>query len=294
EVTGVCTLMIADCAKPERPASSEDVDWIAEGLSTLGFYLDPCLRGREPTDEPLKVFFGRIEKRKAPAGETVKDVPTIVMVAQIASDEQGTSATISVRDVTPSAPEAPKAVAPAAAAPAAAATPRTPRPEVNEELLEIYLFEAQEVLAGIDAALQSCRTQANDREALVTIRRGFHTLKGSGRMVGLTDLGEIAWEIEQLMNRWLEQERPASPALLDVISTSSTAFAGWVAVLQAGNWPTLDAERIVDYARKLKAGEDPGAPLAGPAVQQRAPAEAAPQPAPTPEPEELLIGGVSL
>src|SRR5262249_45352020 len=119
-------------------------------------------------------------------------------------------------------------------------------------------------------------------------------LKGSGRMVGLTDLGEIAWEIEQLMNRWLEQERPASPALLDVISTSSTAFAGWVAVLQAGNWPTLDAERIVDYARKLKAGEDPGAPLAGPAVQQRAPAEAAPQPAPTPEPEELLIGGVSL
>src|SRR4030095_6929930 len=84
------------------------------------------------------------------------------------------------------------------------------RPPVNQELLDIYLDEAGEVLATIDAALADCRAQPLNRDALTTMRRGFHTLKGSGRMVGLMDLGEVAWEIEQVMNRWLEQQRPAS------------------------------------------------------------------------------------
>ncbi len=60
---------------------------------------------------------------------------------------------------------------------------------------------------------------------LTTIRRGFHTLKGSGRMVGLMDLGEVAWEVEQVMNRWLEQKWPASADLLDLIAAASGAFA---------------------------------------------------------------------
>jgi chemosensory pili system protein ChpA (sensor histidine kinase/response regulator) len=51
----------------------------------------------------------------------------------------------------------------------------------------------------------------DDREALTTIRRGFHTLKGSGRMVGLMDLGEAAWEVERAMNQWLEAKKPATP-----------------------------------------------------------------------------------
>ena len=52
-----------------------------------------------------------------------------------------------------------------------------------------------------------CRPTAGDREALATVRRGFHTLKGSGRMVGLTDLGDIAYDAEQVMNRLIEEDR---------------------------------------------------------------------------------------
>ena len=37
---------------------------------------------------------------------------------------------------------------------------------------------------------------SGDREALAVVRRQFHTLKGSGRMVGLTHLGDIAYEVE--------------------------------------------------------------------------------------------------
>ena len=59
-----------------------------------------------------------------------------------------------------------------------------PGAEVDKELLEIFLEEATEVVGTIGESLAACRDAPHDREALTTIRRGFHTLKGSGRMVG--------------------------------------------------------------------------------------------------------------
>ena len=41
-------------------------------------------------------------------------------------------------------------------------------------------------------------------ELITEIRRGFHTLKGSGRMVGADELGDFAWHIEALLNTLLE------------------------------------------------------------------------------------------
>src|SRR5205814_432140 len=78
-----------------------------------------------------------------------------------------------------------------------------PGAEVDKELLEIFLEEAAEVVATIESSLATMREAPHDRESLTTIRRGFHTLKGSGRMVGLMDLGEMAWQCEQVMNKWL-------------------------------------------------------------------------------------------
>ncbi|HEY4998588.1 MAG TPA: Hpt domain-containing protein, partial [Usitatibacter sp.] len=93
-----------------------------------------------------------------------------------------------------------------------------PGAEIDRELLEIFLEEAREVVETIASNLETCRATPHDRESLTTIRRGFHTLKGSGRMVGLMDLGEVAWEVEQVMNRWMQMKWPASAELLDLIA----------------------------------------------------------------------------
>ena len=79
---------------------------------------------------------------------------------------------------------------------------------MDPELLQVFLEEAVEVLADHRARrCRSCREKPDDLESLTTVRRAFHTLKGSGRMVGLGDLGEAAWEVEQVLNLWLEQKR---------------------------------------------------------------------------------------
>jgi chemosensory pili system protein ChpA (sensor histidine kinase/response regulator) len=148
-----------------------------------------------------------------------------------------------------------------------------PTAEVDQELLEIFLEEATEVVATIRENLDSIRTNAHDDEALITIRRGFHTLKGSGRMVGLTDLGEVAWNCEQVMNKWLKEEKPVSPGLLHFIELSSMSFERWVDSLKASGTANVDGSEVARLAELIKNDREPEilVPVASPAAEAPAP-----------------------
>ncbi len=128
------------------------------------------------------------------------------------------------------------------------------------ELLEIFLEEATEVLASLGEA---CHANPDDPAALAVIRRGFHTLKGSGRMVGLDDLGEAAWRLEQLMNGWLAENKPASLDLLGLISLARDVFHDWIAALQSGQPTALPVPALLTAADRVAAGEPLEAPAAG-------------------------------
>jgi chemosensory pili system protein ChpA (sensor histidine kinase/response regulator) len=132
--------------------------------------------------------------------------------------------------------------------------------KVDAELLSVYLEEAGEVLATIAEHRTHAMAHPQDVDVMRTIRRGFHTLKGSGRMVGLTRLGEAAWAVEQVMNRFLEDERPASPDLLRLIEYAHEFFTRAVAMLKASG-QTPDESTVVAAAEKVKAGEPLGESL---------------------------------
>ena len=102
---------------------------------------------------------------------------------------------------------------------------------LDAELLDIYLAEAAEVLDTIAGSLGELERNSGDREALRTVRRQFHTLKGSGRMVGLTELGELAFDVERIHNRLLEEERPVTAAVLAMIAVAERSFRRWIATL---------------------------------------------------------------
>ncbi|MBS3916428.1 MAG: Hpt domain-containing protein, partial [Sulfuritalea sp.] len=158
--------------------------------------------------------------------------------------------------------EAVARVAPAAPVDMAAPSAETlrlaeaPREEIDAELLAIFLEEAHEVLDAIGEHLGLSRSQPHNHEYLITIRRSFHTLKGSGRMVGLADLGETAWAIEQVMNRWLQAEQDATPSLYRLIEEAHALFSAWVAQLEAGGGTHKDAVALVALAERVKAGEE--------------------------------------
>ncbi|HUQ24705.1 MAG TPA: Hpt domain-containing protein, partial [Burkholderiales bacterium] len=157
-----------------------------------------------------------------------------------------------------------------------------PGAEIDQELLEIFLEEAGEVGDTIAASLASCRAAPHDRESLTTIRRAFHTLKGSGRMVGLMELGEVAWQCEQVMNKLLKDEKPASQSLLGFIALAHGDFGRWVHELKEKGSALIDGGEISRQAELLKNGQEvtpverapaPTAPVAQAAADETASAE---------------------
>ena len=132
-----------------------------------------------------------------------------------------------------------------------------PTDEVDQELLDIFLEEATEVVATIQENLATIRANPQDKEALITIRRGYHTLKGSGRMVGLNDLGEVGWQCEQVLNKVLKEEKAPSTGLLEFIDVSSHSFSGWVTALQSNGSARINGAMIVRAADALKNGKEP-------------------------------------
>jgi chemosensory pili system protein ChpA (sensor histidine kinase/response regulator) len=128
---------------------------------------------------------------------------------------------------------------------------------IDAELLGIFFDEADEVLAGIlEARLESIAAPA-DAGPLTTLRRGFHTLKGSSRMVGLTAFGEAAWSIEEVISGWVGDERAGTPPLYALVADAHDAMVGWVARLRDDPLAAIDPASLIARAHALRDGEVP-------------------------------------
>src|SRR5450755_4069289 len=83
-----------------------------------------------------------------------------------------------------------------------------PEPEpVDPQFVELFIEEAKEEIASIQSSFPQWDQNPMDLESLALMRRSFHTLKGSGRMVGARSIAEFSWSIENLVNRRSEERR---------------------------------------------------------------------------------------
>ena len=73
---------------------------------------------------------------------------------------------------------------------------------------DIFLEEAREVMQTAREALAQLAKTPNDIGEMTSVRRAFHTLKGSSRMVGLKDFGEAAWSLRAAAQHVAGRQRP--------------------------------------------------------------------------------------
>ena len=222
--------------EPELPATSESAD-------TFTFELDeleelPALQSEEIVAAPL------LDAEQEPALEL--EELSLDLQAETPQWDELELADLELPEVElPSAPEVtpevetpavekPLSMADVMAAPVQAINPPAadvppsllPPPAdeepVDDDLLEVFIEEAGEVLETIAEYLPQWKADTANKEALVEVRRAFHTLKGSGRMVRALVLGELAWSIENLLNRVLdrsiEPSAPVQQVVLDVVA----------------------------------------------------------------------------
>jgi chemosensory pili system protein ChpA (sensor histidine kinase/response regulator) len=131
----------------------------------------------------------------------------------------------------PAPPVAPSAPVPA---PVAVVAPGDTGLEDDPEMREIFIEEARDVVADAQAALARITDGAEDTGDMTVLRRSFHTLKGSSRMVGLREFGEAAWACEQLYNARLASAPRMDSALRSFSSEALSYLADWATAIEMG------------------------------------------------------------
>ncbi len=118
-------------------------------------------------------------------------------------------------------------------APAAPTSQAAPVDFEEDDLRDIFLEEAREVVGNGLEALATLANDPGDVAQLTVLRRAFHTLKGSSRMVGLGEFGEAAWSLEQMLNSWLADQKTATDEFRALSSEAMAGFGSWIADIAA-------------------------------------------------------------
>jgi len=127
---------------------------------------------------------------------------------------------------------------------------------IDEEIREVFVEEVGEEIANINVNLPAWRSNPDDLDALKNVRRSFHTLKGSGRLVGAAALGEFSWKVENMLNRVLDQTIKPGADVQALVDTAAATLPKLHSGLQGASAtidPPLDA--IMQTADKLAAGQ---------------------------------------
>ncbi|OOG47947.1 Hpt domain-containing protein [Rhodanobacter sp. C01] len=126
---------------------------------------------------------------------------------------------------------------------------------IDDDIREIFLEEMQEEIESLRGAEQVWLTDPTQHSSLVGIRRSFHTLKGSGRLVGAGVLGEFAWKVEDMLNRVLDNTIQPHEGMQAVVRHAIDALPQLLAALKGDGEPTAPLSAIMKAAEQVAAGQ---------------------------------------
>ncbi len=168
-------------------------------------------------------------------------------------------------DQTPEEDAAPVQADTAVAAPVADAVLRnepamggfeTVASDIDDDIREVFLEEFDEEIVNLNQMLPAWSAAPDNMERLRSIRRVFHTLKGSGRLVGAKLLGEFSWKIENMLNRVLDGTRAPSGAVIALLEHSTRVLPQLNAALRGQGHVSADLIGLQELSDRVAAGEE--------------------------------------
>ena len=257
------------------------LDTLADAITSIEYYLEALEENRSDRNDILEIARDRVSKLGYPisahaaseqADEIISlDIPAPVEPEPVTSVDEAAlveetqaeaEQEIEIQAVEAPAPET-ETVLEVSEPIAESTTPPAPaggleEDELDDEILEIFLEEAAEEMETLGEYFPKWKKNPDDEDALTIVRRSFHTLKGSGRMVGATNIGEFAWAFESLVNRIIDKTIPLSTAALDLIDKGLIVLPELIEQFKGGPAPTSDIEGLQDAAHVMsKSGSLP-------------------------------------
>ncbi|MEX1670623.1 Hpt domain-containing protein [Zhongshania guokunii] len=223
------------------------LDALADALTAVDYYLERSAKGRHYADQGL---LAGAQAGVARLGYPVADEQNIEPSATVIP--WPTAKSISA------VPEAPSELE------TEAATSGESIVELDPDILEVFLEEADEVLAQLHETLPQWWTNFSSESHLTTVRRAFHTLKGSGRMVGASQLAELAWSIEAMLNKVVDGRFVIDEArlqlidlVIDLLPSMTAGLADGREVPTTGSKGALGVADLMAQATALTEAQSP-------------------------------------
>ncbi|EJN25650.1 Hpt domain-containing protein [Pseudomonas sp. GM80] len=241
----------------------EQLDHLADVISSLEYYLerlsdDPQAAGEQLLDVAQKSLASLGFFPNEPHVPVLEDVlsPSEALVMQDMQALDDPEIVQSLADVLASPVSALNP--PALSTPGSLMPPPADEEPVDDELREVFLEETDEVLEVLHEYLPRWIANSQDRDALTELRRAFHTLKGSGRMVRALILGELAWSVENLLNRVLEQSVEPGSVVQQVLTDTVLLLPELISEFATNSQrQRSDVDQLAARAHALAKGDEP-------------------------------------
>lgn len=124
------------------------------------------------------------------------------------------------------------------------------------DIVEIFLEEFDQELDSLREIVPQWQDNPSNEEHTVTIRRAFHSLKGSGRMAGATEIGEFAWNLESMLNRIIEGQLQPTPEVTGLVAQAVDALPSMRARLSGEGDQAMDEQSCAALAHKAGQAAD--------------------------------------
>jgi chemosensory pili system protein ChpA (sensor histidine kinase/response regulator) len=142
-----------------------------------------------------------------------------------------------------------------------------PGEDIDDGIREIFVEEVDEEISNLRQQMPVWKRDVDNLDELKSVRRSFHTLKGSGRLVGARALGEFSWKVENLLNRVLDGTVKPGHHVVALVDEAIDAVPSLLSALRGERVGAARVDAIADVAERLAAGEDAVLPPAGAAMR---------------------------
>ena len=103
---------------------------------------------------------------------------------------------------------------------------------LDRELIGDFVMESREHLNSIEGLLLALEQDAHDMEAIHSIFRSFHTIKGLAGFLELEYVQQVAHEVETLLDHARESRLVITPHVIDVVLESTDYLSRWIKFLE--------------------------------------------------------------
>ena len=133
--------------------------------------------------------------------------------------------------------------------------------DADEEIIEIFIEEAEEEVQRISEMYPQWQSNPDNNKAVTVVRRSFHTLKGSGRIVGAQLIGEFAWKFENLLNRIIDGTIEPHSNVFNAIADTLPLLPKLIEQIRNNdNTPLPEVYQLMETAEHLSSTQGVGNP----------------------------------